>query len=1296
MARRPTRRTQRELDEQNETASDGRASAYLKQKRIAEELLETERKINEETEASDALLEEILKREKRLNELREEGRELSEEARDLQRERDELEKEWEDRYESLNQKQERFNELTTETVDLESKLIAYGKQQQKQISDIGDQRSKSLYLAEQAQSKLTGASKTWQDSQGITRDLMFEQSAIAVKTQQILENQGSLSERYIDSLEDGLSMADSLANIQKDITSSVEKASTGEYQKLDLSKQREEVENRTAELAYIRKQMDEGSIDMSEDEYQILLQQLKSHGEYLTSLEKQNEVLAKASEQAKKVLGVFDSILELDIKGALRQGFNLDKIQSGIKKQIGATFANIAAEMKGEKGLVGGLKAAGSGMKALLGMAPMFMKALAIGGLIAIVGFLIDSFGKVDEEVAQLGKDMGISKHEAMELHHAAVDTAAEMKLVGINSKEVAEGLKLSTEIMGGFDLASRFAAGDEKVKQLVKDTTILSKEFGLGADEIKNIQNLATMSGKSMGQLTAEATTLNKGLMSGKESLKMLAAIPPKVAVAFKGGTQELIKAAAKAKMLGMNLQEVQDIGMGMLDIESSLEKEMEARVLTGKDLNLDAARYYALQGDTASLQDELLKQAGSLKDFQAMGPIQQKAMADAMGMSVEKMTELLTNAEKLKELGIDDAKMKDLQAMNAEQLNAELAKGGSQQYQDYVRNLAKEKESAAVKEKFADAVTKLQEKLSKLVTPLINLADMFLGLLDIVGGFEPILYTISALIGLIAVFWVGKKLAGGFKLVKDGISSMKDGLSGFFNMIKGPGSKAMDTLGDGASKAVDATKDKAMEAADKLKENTGKMKTPKGGKKAGGFLKSLVDSIKRISYADIIKVAAAIVILSAAIGIAAIAFKLFGDVDWNSVAKGLVTLAVMVGAVMLLGNAAPNIILGAAAVVILSASLLIAAKAMQQFSTGVSWDGVLMGITTLGALTLAVLALGSLMMSGVGAVAIIAGAGALLILSVALMAMGVAMQLFAKAAVTIMPFLEGIGKYDVGKIAALAGAMTLLGLSFAALGLMIIPIMLGAAALTILSGSLMVFGLAATLAAKGMEGITKNIGTLLSFDPSRFESVAKGLDTIGSAVMRMGAGSLMAGVGEGISKIFGGESPLDKVMNITEKLNPEKLSSTAKAIKDLADSFKYFAEETGKLKEFDTDKLDSIIERMEKVREAESGGGLSNAVSGVANAVTGFIGNLFGTPEQQTAQPVTAGASAGGGGIQSGGGGGDKLDKVISLLSQIASSANQPTVIKFGDKTVEEIKSQLNFKSAYDVKVDNTYGRT
>ena len=193
------------------------------------------------------------------------------------------------------------------------------------------------------------------------------------------------------------------------------------------------------------------------------------------------------------------------------------------------------------------------------------------------------------------------------------------------------------------------------------------------------------------------------------------------------------------------------------------------------------------------------------------------------------------------------------------------------------------------------------------------------------------------------------------------------------------------------------------------------------------------------------------------------------------------------------------------------------------------------------------------------------------------------------------------------------------------------------------------------------------------------------------------VGGGSLVGGILGGLGSLFGGESPIDQIMKIADKLDPSKLSGTGKAIRDLAEAFKYFAEETGKLKEFDTDKLDTIIQKMEEVREAQSGG-IGGAITGAANAVTGFLGNIFGSSEKQTAQPVVAGA--GGVGAVAGGGGGTnmanvekKLDTLISVISQ---AANQPMVIKFGEKTIEEIKSQLNFRKGTSIGVNKTYGKT
>ena len=51
-----------------------------------------------------------------------------------------------------------------------------------------------------------------------------------------------------------------------------------------------------------------------------------------------------------------------------------------------------------------------------------------------------------------------------------------------------------------------------------------------------------------------------------------------------------------------------------------------------------------------------------------------------------------------------------------------------------------------------------------------------------------------------------------------------------------------------------------------------------------------------------------------------------------------------------------------------------------------------------------------------------------------------------------------------------------------------------------------------------------------------------------------------------------------------------------------------------------------------------------------------------------------------------------GKKLDTLINVLT---AAVSQPTVIKMGERTVEEIKTQLNFRKIYSDTLDNRYGR-
>jgi hypothetical protein len=96
------------------------------------------------------------------------------------------------------------------------------------------------------------------------------------------------------------------------------------------------------------------------------------------------------------------------------------------------------------------------------------------------------------------------------------------------------------------------------------------------------------------------------------------------------------------------MNLEQVDRIAGSLLQFESSISAELEAELLTGKQLNLEKARYYALTNDAAGLAEELSKNVGTSAEFGKMNRLEQEAYAKALGMSREELADMVTEQDK------------------------------------------------------------------------------------------------------------------------------------------------------------------------------------------------------------------------------------------------------------------------------------------------------------------------------------------------------------------------------------------------------------------------------------------------------------------------------------------------------------------------------------------------------------------------------------------------------------------------------------------------------------------------
>ena len=94
---------------------------------------------------------------------------------------------------------------------------------------------------------------------------------------------------------------------------------------------------------------------------------------------------------------------------------------------------------------------------------------------------------------------------------------------------------------------------------------------------------------------------------------------------------TKEMANQVFQQKLLGLSAAQLEQTQNNLLEFESSIGAELEAELLTGRQLNLERARAAALAGDQATLAKEISSQIGTSADFTEMNVIQQQALAKA-----------------------------------------------------------------------------------------------------------------------------------------------------------------------------------------------------------------------------------------------------------------------------------------------------------------------------------------------------------------------------------------------------------------------------------------------------------------------------------------------------------------------------------------------------------------------------------------------------------------------------------------------------------------------------------------
>ena len=749
-------------------------------------------------------------------------------------------------------------------------------------------------------------------------------------------------------------------------------------------------------------------------------------------------------------------------------------------------------------------------------MATGFGKALQ--DPLTILTFIGKSLLAASDTQAKFQKMTGMSATAAYGLK---TEMAAVANLSGSNfitSQKLVKTYAMMTEQLG---MAASAFSGDTLV-----DVTYMTEKLHLSAEAATQLATMSELNGKSskktnkeLGKQLSTFNKQNKTMFSLKDLMNDIGTASKAMVLTLGKSPKALMNAAAEARKLGTNLSGVEKIADSLLDFESSIEKEMEAQLITGKQLNLSTAREAAMRGDMATVAKEVANQEAIREAFATNNVIAQQAAAEAIGLSREELAEM-TYQQELLELGAD--KFKD--------------KYGEVAYENL--------KAQGAQDKFNDAMTKMQSILG-----------------DVIGAFSPILDIFAKLMSfpltpyIMAAVVASKALGGNFFNMFKGLDKIGPKLKDMGSKLLGMGGPAKDVAKDTLGGVKDVTKG----AGDQLSKGaSGAMNTPEpkaSGKKIREFFEGLAAGLKSMGNMEVVK--GALALIPAAIGLTAmipgaVGAKLVEKVKGAKLAEGLMGMAtglrmmadgkVALGALALVaagvGFTAMTIgAIGMAAVAFLgapaSAGLTALAFGLTAFGTAamnpLTWAGIgllaALGVAliptayAIGLVAPAIAAFGAIIQGALGGVADIVTSisdgfvnllGAISIEKAAAVGMmglglvGLAAGAFAMAAALPILPLAALGIYALGKsLGTLEGLdlSTSLGplaeLAKSAGGLLLLgPALLASAVgITVMAGAALLM----PIAAGGLLLLGGAISTLQNLP---LEQIGTGLQAISSAI--------------------------------------------------------------------------------------------------------------------------------------------------------------------------------------------------
>lgn len=724
-------------------------------------------------------------------------------------------------------------------------------------------------------------------------------------------------------------------------------------------------------------------------------------------------------------LEAFVSVLPKGVVSFLGIDDALASLRTNSQKAIETFYKQIAGGVPKTEALGAAFNQFGPAIR--LALNPLTLMTLAIVGIYK----LVESY---DQKWKEISDTVGISLSQAKQLHKSS------LALLSSNDNQLTtmeDILAIQTALVSA--TGSTLDLNKKSNAALVMNLAETAKLFGYTNEEASKFYGVM----KTLGADDALVQTLQKtvGLaaeaagLSAKMITNDLIEAASEVSIYYGGLPESAAAAAIQTRRLGMSLKQVGTIADKMLNIESFMTDMYEVAALTSGGIDLSKAFDMRMSGaPLEKVLEEVTNSIGSLAEFNDQSEFTKRKLASTLDMT----TEELANSLRLKDLHgqLSAEEMKILQA------NLGTLGDISNAEASVLASKAKELQNS---ERMEVAFTKIVKELQSQLLPLAEEFAEWLhsseGFIDgIVGFVKGLMSGLQIVVELVKLIGQGMEFISGTKKNLAGVNSEASALQSTGTAIGAIfagwliATKAILPAISGIKKLMGMLKPSAEGVADTIKDKVKFKSMRKLGNRSstmpdtgGSMADKMGDYIKKIKPMDLIKVAGAMVIMSAALYVTAKALKEFEDISWESIAKGAGAILVLSGGLLALSKIpVADLVQGSIAMALMGAALIPAAFALNMFNT-VDFEKVIYAGVALGALAAAAFGLSFI------APAILVGAIALAAMGASLIPFAYAAGLTADAMEKLMPSLTKMQDLDLlsaaAGIAALGGALAAFG---------------------------------------------------------------------------------------------------------------------------------------------------------------------------------------------------------------------------------------------------------------------------